>query len=208
MPIAKFAIGPLGTNCYVVNITSSACVIDVGGEPDEILAYVNQQSLVIKAICITHRHFDHVYGVAALASASGAPVYVPAADDVLASNEAGKGGIWGLPPVPDFVALDMPLGETSFAGMDCIVLNTPGHTPGGVSLYFPALKAVFSGDSLFYRSIGRTDFPYGDAGLLLSSIREVLFKLPDDVKVYPGHGSETTIGFERKNNPFAGEFLI
>lgn len=208
MAIAKFAIGPLGTNSYVAHLTSNACVIDVGGDPEDILTYVAQQSLTVTAICITHRHFDHIYGVEKLASITGAPVYISSKDNVLAENESGKGGIWGLPPVPKFTALDMPLGATIFADMDCMVLETPGHTPGGVALYFPGLNSVFSGDSLFYRSIGRTDFPYGDSPQLLKSIREVLFKLPDNVKVYPGHGPETTIGFEKKNNPFAGEFVI
>lgn len=207
MPIAKFPIGPLGTNSYVANITSNACVIDVGGEPEEILAYVEEKKLTVIAICITHRHFDHIYGVATLARETGAPVYISQGDDVLADNEAGKGGIWGLPPVPEFDAEPLFPGKTSFADMECMVLETPGHTPGGVSLYFPELKAVFSGDSLFYRSIGRTDFPMGDSAQLLKSVRQVLFTLPDDVKVYPGHGPETSVGFERRNNPFAGDFV-
>lgn len=100
----------------------------------------------------------------------------------------------------------MPAGETSFGGMACRVLETPGHTPGGVSLYFPAEKLVFTGDALFYRSMGRTDFPGGDHAVLLRSINDVLFTLPDSTVVYPGHGPATTIGDERKNNPFCGEF--
>lgn len=207
MPIAKFSIGPLGTNSYVANMTSNACVIDVGGEPDDILAYVEEKKLTVAAICITHRHFDHIYGVAELARVTGAPVYISSDDDALAEKEAGKGGIWGLPPVPPFEAKPIPLGKTSFADMECVVLETPGHTPGGIALYFPELNAVFSGDSLFYRSIGRTDFPLGDSATLLKSVRQVLFKLPDEVKVYPGHGPETSIGFERTNNPFAGDFI-
>ena len=104
------------------------------------------------------------------------------------------------------LSLPMPTGETSFGGMTCRVLQTPGHTPGGVSLYFPAENLVFTGDALFYRSMGRTDFPGGDHATLLRSIRETLFKLPPETVVYPGHGPATTIGDELKNNPFCGEF--
>ena len=100
----------------------------------------------------------------------------------------------------------MPLGKTSIGGMDCEVLETPGHTPGGVSLYFPEEQVVFTGDALFYRSIGRTDFPGGDHDTLLRSVRDVLFKLPAETVAYPGHGPATKIGDEAANNPFCGEF--
>ena len=100
------------------------------------------------------------------------------------------------------------MGNTSFGGMACEVLATPGHTPGGVSLFFPAENLVFTGDALFYRSIGRTDFPGGDHEGLLRSVSQVLFALPEDTVVYPGHGPSTTIGDEKKSNPFCGEFTL
>ena len=100
------------------------------------------------------------------------------------------------------------MGKTTFGGMDCEVLATPGHTPGGVSLFFPAENLVFTGDALFYRSIGRTDFPGGDHEGLLRSVSQVLFALPEDTVVYPGHGPSTTIGDEKKSNPFCGEFTL
>ena len=206
MPIATFPLGPLGTNSYLLNAGASAVAIDVGGDPAPVLEYLATQKLTLDAICLTHRHFDHVYGVAGLAEATGAPVYSPPGDDVIANTESGMGGIWGMPPVTPFASKPMPVGETHFGGMACIVLDTPGHTPGGVSLYFPAEKAVFTGDALFYRSMGRTDFPGGSQDQLLRSIRDVLFRLPDDVTVYPGHGPATTIGDERRHNPFCGEF--
>lgn len=207
MSIATFPLGPLGTNSYIINDGSLACAIDVGGEPLPMLKYLREHNLELKAICLTHRHFDHLYGVADLAETTRAAVYAPTGDDPIADTESAKGGIWGLPPVKPFEAKPMPIGETSFAGMECMVLETPGHTPGGVSLYFPGQKAVFTGDALFYRSLGRSDFPGGDHETLLVSIREKLFKLPDDTRVYPGHGPTTTIGDERKHNPFCGEFL-
>ena len=206
MPIATFPLGPLGTNSYILNTGANAVAIDVGGDPAPMLEYLAAQKLTLDAICLTHRHFDHVYGVASLAEATGAPVYSPAGDEVIATTESGMGGIWGMPPVTPFASKPMPVGETQFGGMECIVLDTPGHTPGGVSLYFPAEKAVFTGDALFYRSMGRTDFPGGSQDQLLHSIRDVLFRLPDDVTVYPGHGPGTTIGDERRQNPFCGEF--
>ena len=180
--------------------------VDVGGDPAPMLDYLRKHKLALAAICITHRHFDHLYGVATLEQATGAPVYVPKGDDSLAGTESSQGGLWGFPPVPPFSCRPMPEGEVSFGGMDCRVLNTPGHTPGGVSLYFPGEGVVFTGDALFYRSVGRTDFPGGDHATLLHSVREVLFKLPDATRVFPGHGPATSIGDEKLNNPFCGDF--
>ena len=203
MPVATFPLGPLQTNSYLIHNAGQAVAVDVGGEPAPMLEYLTEHKLALAAICLTHRHFDHLYGVA---GATKAVVYAPTGDDSLAETESGKGGIWGFPPVPPFDSLPMPTGSASFGGMECRVLETPGHTPGGVSLYFPAEKLVFTGDALFYRSMGRTDFPGGDQATLLRSIKDVLFTLPEDTTVYPGHGPATSIGDERKNNPFCGEF--
>lgn len=206
MPVATFPLGPLQTNSYLIHNAGQAVAVDVGGEPAPMLEYLTEHKLTLAAICLTHRHFDHLYGVAELAGVTKAVVYAPTGDDSLADTESGKGGIWGFPPVPPFDNLPMPTGPASFGGMECRVLETPGHTPGGVSLYFPAEKLVFTGDALFYRSMGRTDFPGGDQATLLRSIKDVLFTLPEDTTVYPGHGPATSIGDERKNNPFCGEF--
>lgn len=206
MPVATFPLGPLSTNCYILHEARAAVAIDVGGDPAPMLAYLEQHKLVLEAICLTHCHFDHLYGVAELAEKTASPIYSPPGDAELAKTESGRGGIWGMPLVPDFASQPMPLGKCVFAGMDCDVLETPGHTPGGVSLYFPKERVVFTGDALFYRSVGRTDFPGGNQAQLLRSIREVLFKLPADVIVYPGHGPATSIGNERKQNPFCGDF--
>lgn len=206
MPIATFPLGPLSTNSYLLNAGPQAIAIDVGGDPAPMLDYLAAHKLTLAAICLTHRHFDHLYGVAQLAETTGAPVYSPTGDDALAESESGMGGIWGMPLVTPFASKPMPVGQTQFGGLECIVLETPGHTPGGVSLYFPAEKAVFTGDALFYRSMGRTDFPGGSQDQLLRSIRDILFHLPDDVTVYPGHGPASTIGDERRHNPFCGEF--
>lgn len=206
MAVAAFPLGPLGTNSYIINSGEDAVSVDVGGDPAPILAYLEEKKLKLLAVCLTHRHFDHVYGVAALADATGAPVYAPAGDDAIAASQAATGGIWGMPPVPPFKAEPLPLGKVSFGSLKCDVLETPGHTPGGVSLYFPQQNCVFTGDALFCRSIGRTDFPGGDHARLLASINETLFALPDAVAVYPGHGPSTTIGAEKRENPFCGQY--
>lgn len=206
MAVATFPIGPLQTNSYLIHHTDRAVAIDVGGDPAPMLEYLKTHRLKLDAICITHRHFDHMYGVAELEDATGIFAYVPQDDDSLAGTESGKGGVWGFPEVPEFTSCPIPIGKTILGEMVCEVLKTPGHTPGGVSLYFPEEKVVFTGDALFYRSIGRTDFPGGDHDTLLRSVRDVLFKLPAETLVYPGHGPTSKIGDEAANNPFCGEF--
>lgn len=206
MSVEKFPLGPLATNSYLITKGQAAVAIDVGGDPADMLASIHGQNLTLAAICLTHMHFDHLYGVADLAEATGAPVYAPTGDAVLMETESGKGGIWGLPKVKEFSSLPLNPGSITLGGMECIVIDTPGHTPGGLSLYFPEEKAVFSGDALFFRSIGRTDFPFSNHKDLLTAIKKKLFALPDDTTVYPGHGQATTIGAEKKENPFVGEY--
>ncbi|BAV92239.1 MBL fold metallo-hydrolase [Candidatus Desulfovibrio trichonymphae] len=206
MPVAAFPLGPLETNSYILHNESQAVAVDVGGQPEGMIAWLAEHRLPLAAICLTHLHFDHLYGVAALAAATKQPVHAPAGDGALAETESARGGIWGFPLVDPFESLPLPDGRGSFGGMDCEILETPGHTPGGVSLYFPEQKLVFTGDTLFYRSIGRTDFPGGDHATLLRSIHEKLFTLPTETKVFPGHGPATTIGDERVNNPFCGDY--
>lgn len=208
MSVNVFAIGPLSTNSYLISKEKQAIAIDAGGDPEPMLAFLKDNSLELTAICITHMHFDHLYGVAALADAANAPVFAPAGDEPLCDTESAQGGIWGLPRVRAFNSKPLISGINKIGSMEFEVLDTPGHTPGGVSLYFPCQNCVFTGDALFYRSIGRTDFPYGDHQSLLCSIHEKLFKLPDDVIVYPGHGPSTTIGAEKRENPFCGEFKM
>lgn len=204
MAIAVFPIGPLSTNSYIISQGQDAVAIDVGGEPGPILAYLTEHKLLLIDICLTHMHFDHLYGVAELAEATGAPVLAPEGDGAIMTTESARGGIWGMPKVPEFKTRPLALGKNVFGGMQCEVLSTPGHTPGGVSFYFPSQNAVFTGDALFYRSLGRTDFPGGDHGQLLRSIKNILFELPDATVVYPGHGPSTTIGEEKIHNPFIG----
>ncbi|MCR4666197.1 MAG: MBL fold metallo-hydrolase [Desulfovibrio sp.] len=206
MPLATFPLGPIETNSYVLHTNEDAVVVDVGGDPAPIIEYLNLHSLTLKAILITHLHFDHLYGVSELISACHCKAYTPAGDAPIANTEASLGGIWGFPLVPPFTGEPISPGETVFAGMQTQVLLTPGHTPGSLSYYFPGEGLVFTGDALFYRSVGRTDFPMGNGTQLISAIREQLFTLPDETRVYPGHGPETRIGDEKVHNPVCGSF--
>lgn len=206
MRITSFPLGPIETNSYILDNGRDALSIDVGGDPAPILAFLQKEKLTLLAILVTHRHFDHLYGIHALQEALHVPAYVPTGDDCIAQTESSRGGIWGMPLVPDFEATPLPGKNLIIGSFACRVLLTPGHTPGGVSYYFEKAKAVFTGDALFYRSLGRTDFPGGNHAQLVRSIRENLFTLPADTTAYPGHGPETNIGEERLENPFIGDF--
>ncbi|HSK10762.1 MAG TPA: MBL fold metallo-hydrolase [Vicinamibacterales bacterium] len=186
--------------------TREAVLIDPGDEVEQLLAAVRAHRLDVKHILLTHAHFDHVAGLAAAKKALDAPVYLHRADLPLYDAAADQARFFGLridapPPVDQLYE-----GSVAFGTYRIAVLHTPGHTPGGVSLLVepegrPARK-VFVGDTLFAGSIGRTDLPGGDHDTLIGSIRGVLFKLADDVEVYPGHGPRTMIGQERRTNPF------
>lgn len=196
-------VGMLETNCVLVGIPGSPVlyIVDPGADSDRILRAVRAfQDVTEYRILLTHAHFDHIGATGGIARELNIPCvflapqdhpiyhspdncmppYVPAAED--------------LPEVKPFPS------AAKLPGVS--ILPCPGHSPGGSAFYFPELQTVLSGDSLFYQSIGRTDFPGGDAQTLLRSVREQLFTLPDDTRVIPGHGPDTTIGFEKQHNPF------
>ncbi len=200
--IKVYPLGPLQTNCYVVVNEGRALVIDPGGDPADPVAYLKSTGVELDRILNTHLHFDHIYGNRQLSEVSGKKIYASDDDLVLMEIEVGRGGMMGFPTVDPFETENMPAGETELIGLECRVLSTPGHTPGSLSFYFPELKAAFVGDVLFRRSIGRTDFPYGNTEQLLSSVKDQLFTLPEDTVVYSGHGPETTVGDEKNHNPF------
>ncbi|MHC1790356.1 MBL fold metallo-hydrolase [Solidesulfovibrio sp.] len=206
MDIVSFPLGPLETNCYLAMSGASAVAVDVGGDPAPVLARLKAGGLTLEAICLTHLHCDHLYGVAALARETGCRVLAGAEDARLMETELGRGGLMGLPLVDAFAWEPVAPGETTLAGMPCRVLATPGHSPGSRSFYFPEAGVVFVGDLLFYRSIGRTDFAGGDYDVLLGAVASEIFSLPDKTLVYPGHGPATTVGDEKRHNPFFSEF--
>lgn len=202
MRIESFNLGPLETNCHVLDHDGLAVAIDPGGDPAEVVAHLKANGLTLTHILVTHMHFDHIYGCAALAEATGAPVLAPAGDEQLMGTELGSGGLFGFPRVAPFTRQPAPVGEAEFAGLRCLVLPTPGHSPGSLSYYFPDAGAAFVGDLVFYRSVGRTDFPGGSAAVLKDSVQTKIFTLPGETRLFSGHGLDTTVDSERTHNPF------
>jgi len=206
MIIKTLPVGPIMANCFIVGCkkTLEAAVIDPGDEADKILESVAALNLTVRFIINTHGHFDHVSANKAVNAATQAPILIHALDAPMLGKISASAANWGLSaensPSPDRTVDD---GDTiTFGKISFNVIHTPGHTPGGISLYIDG--HVFVGDTLFAGSIGRTDFPGGDFATLKSSIQDKLFTLGDDVRVYTGHGPETSIGRERQHNPFVG----
>jgi hydroxyacylglutathione hydrolase len=205
--IKTLAVGPIQANCYILGCeeTSEAAVIDPGDEPDRILLALAESSLTAKLIINTHGHFDHVSANKRVKEVTGAPIFIHSLDAPMLDQLSSSAAAWGLAsdnsPRPDRELNDGD--EVTFGNVILKVIHTPGHTPGGISLY--NADYVFVGDTLFAGSIGRTDFPGGSFEALKESIRKKLFVIGDHVKVYAGHGPATTIGEERRSNPFVGE---
>ncbi|WP_319471267.1 MBL fold metallo-hydrolase [uncultured Pseudodesulfovibrio sp.] len=206
MDIQTFPLGPLQTNCYVLAGDTEAVVVDPGGAPDAVLNYLKSNGLTLTHILNTHLHFDHTYGNKALAEATGAPILCSEEDAGLLETELGQGGMFGLPPVDAFTPEFIAPGETTYAGFKCSIFHTPGHSTGSLTFYFPEANAAFVGDLIFYRSIGRTDFPGGDLNVLKQSVKDHIFTLPKETQLFSGHGQMTTVGDEMTHNPFLSDF--
>jgi glyoxylase-like metal-dependent hydrolase (beta-lactamase superfamily II) len=202
MYIKTFQMQPFAVNSYLAwTADGQALVVDCGGEPERLLAEIAARKLRLGAILLTHLHHDHILGVARLAETGGVPVFAPAADAALA-GQPGYGPDAASPAVPPFAFKPVAAGRTAFLGEPCLVLPVPGHTPGHVVYFFPRSLVAFTGDTLFRGSVGRTDSSYGNAALLLASIRDRLLVLPEAVELFPGHGPSTTVGREKRENPF------
>lgn len=210
MIVKRLTVGPIMANCFVLGCeeSSEGAVIDPGDEPDRILEVLADNHLTAKLIINTHGHFDHVGANRKLKEATGAPILIHALDTPMLSQLASSAAAWGMlaenSPPPDRELEDGD--EVSFGEITLKVLHTPGHTPGGISLFTD--HEVFVGDTLFAGSIGRTDFAGGSFETLKDSIQRKLFTLDDDLVVYPGHNHPTTIGTEKRTNPFVGERAV
>ncbi len=199
-------LGDMGTNCYImVNHDTDECIVfDPGAEPEVLKEIFDNPQFQLRGIFLTHGHFDHIGAVKALKDAYHVPVYASRQEqeEVLTKVNVNLTGSFGLPYIieADELLRDGEVVEIIGTKIQCLL--TPGHTSGGMSYYCEELASVIVGDTLFHESVGRTDFPTGSASTLIKSVREKLFTLPDETKVFPGHMSDTTIGWEKKYNPF------
>jgi glyoxylase-like metal-dependent hydrolase (beta-lactamase superfamily II) len=199
-------VGVLRCNCSIFGDETSreAIVIDPGDDIEEVLATLAKHQLRVKAVVITHAHIDHIGGAQKLKAATGAPVYMNARDQELYNHLDVQAGWLGVEtPERTKIEVNAREGDTLTLGpAEFQILETPGHTQGSISLLIPAENKLIAGDTLFLDSIGRTDLPGGDLRQILRSIQDKLLPLDDGVVVIPGHGPNTTIGRERRRNPF------
>ncbi len=199
-------VGILQCNCSIFGDEQSgdAIVIDPGDEIEKITGILNEHQLKAKAIVITHAHIDHVAGAQKLRELTNAPVYMDKRDLVLLDMLDAQARWLGV-ETPRRTEIDIPASDGTILHLgaaDFQIIQTPGHTPGSVSVWIPAENKLIAGDTLFRDSIGRTDLPGGDSRQILSSIKTRLLSLPEDAAVIPGHGQATTIGREKQRNPF------
>jgi glyoxylase-like metal-dependent hydrolase (beta-lactamase superfamily II) len=199
-------VGALQCNCSIIGdeATREAMVIDPGDEIEDILAIAVKHNLKVKQIVITHAHIDHVGGAMKLRALTGAPILLNQNDYALLKMLDVQASWIGV-ATPGEVTVEASVsdGDSLRAGnLKANVIHTPGHTEGSVCLYFPAEKLLIAGDTLFARSIGRTDLPGGSFEKIMRSLHDRVLTLPDETVVIPGHGPQTTIGEEREENPF------
>lgn len=211
MEIKRFEFNYFGENTYIIwdKESKEAAIVDPGmvnpDEVSEIESYISENSLDLKYILLTHIHIDHTFGIDALKSRYGVKVYAHKADEPLGKTRSEQARMFHLPVELGPVNVDRYIADGDMLKLgkeDIKVIHTPGHSQGGVCYYVPDSRFILTGDTLFNRSIGRTDLPGGNQRQLILSIRTKLLELPTATVVYPGHGPSTTIGEEEQFNPF------
>lgn len=204
MEVIRKPAGIYAANCYIVydEDTKEGIVIDPGGDADEIISLIKEKCLNIKYIVLTHAHADHIAGVKEVKEYTNAPLAVHKLDEpLLKDDKKNLSSLMAMGKVE--LSADICLDDKdtiSFGNLNCEVIHTPGHTPGGISLKIE--DSLFTGDTLFAGSIGRTDFEYGSYSDIMNSIKSRLIIFSDNTKVYPGHGPSTTLKREKEYNPF------
>jgi len=206
MILKALVVGPIAANCFIIgdSATNEGAIIDPGGDAQMILQVVEEAGLAIKFIIATHGHFDHNAAVAKLKEALNCDFLLHESDLPFVKRSKNTAMNWGIPidqvPDPDRYIKEGDI--LKVGSLELEIIHTPGHSPGGISLYIKSEGVLFSGDTLFFASIGRTDFDGGSMSQLQNSIREKLYTLPENTIVYTGHGEQTTIGSEKVHNMF------
>lgn len=197
-------VGPLMENCYILGDEQSkkSAVIDPGDESERILEVLEKRKLICEHILLTHAHVDHVSGIKGVVEATGAKVYIHKDDALMLKAAPVQAIAFGMKPfMPPKIEKYLEDGESIEIGnLKVKVMHTPGHSSGGIC--FLVENCIFVGDTIFQGSIGRTDLPGGNYDELINSVESKIFTLPDETIIYPGHGPETTVGYEKKYNPF------
>ncbi len=213
MMLKTLVVGPFQVNCYLYfdEASSDTVIIDPGAEDDRIIEQITEANLEPRAILLTHGHGDHIAAVAAVKDKYQIPLYIGRGEEELLANpSANVSALFANPivaPPADHLLDDEQM--LTAGTISLRVLKTPGHSPGGVCYLDETQGFLFCGDTLFYGSVGRTDFPGCSHESLIASINDKILKLPDSVVCYPGHGPETTVGAERTNNPFLrGDYFV
>ena len=201
LSIQTYVVGPVQTNCYfaINDDTKEVLIIDPGASAKQLAEKVKEQGLKPVAILLTHGHFDHILAAEAIRDRYQIPIYACQKEEKTLQDPKINLTAYHMFYADEYLKDEQ---EIDLAGFHIRVFLTPGHTVGGCCYYFPYQNTLFSGDSLFQTSIGRTDFPKGSASQLIHAIREKLMPLPDETAVYTGHGDMTTIGTERMYNPY------
>lgn len=205
MQINKLTVGSLATNCYIMSNeeTKTCFIVDPGAQAERILAKVKELDCSVEAILLTHGHVDHIMAAKEMKVACNCQIYAGAKEvEVLNSTEKNLTEMFGTPATLQADVLVHAGQKLKLADFSLEVLETPGHTEGGVTYYLPDYQVAFCGDTIFQESVGRTDFPTGSSAILRQSIQEQIFSLPDETKLLSGHGVVTTVAYEKQYNPF------